>query len=363
MPVASERSDTAARGTLPAAQDSDSHPAAPVINPFTVQMLPLKSEVVDPPRKAAIEAVYAALVDGLRAVPGLKLVGPATDGSEAPVAANYRLTLEGGAVTVSAAGRGDYFVGMQAEQIRPDGRTASSHHFSLEGETAPGCASPASMDALASDSSCRDPVGVATGLLDSLRKGVFPPDPQLQRGLQARLADQALDPGARLRALLDLRMLAGASATNVREAMAPILRDPAVVRAAIQLASTTPDPAARAQVWYSLRGSRDPELVRPLMAALRTDTDDDTRVQALTTLAADFATDPQVRVALETAAAAESDPLVRALAQRALGAESGWTAYVLASLKDAGRPPMERIEALFHAYVREAATSQRSSLI
>jgi hypothetical protein len=42
--------------------------------------------------------------------------------------------------------------------------------------------------------------------------------------------------------------------------------------------------------------------------------------------------------------------MVRALAGRALGAESAWTEYVLTSLKDTGRSPVERIEAFFHAY-------------
>ncbi len=342
--------DTATTQALPEIQRKEPQPVAPGINPFTVQMLPVKSDVEDAARKAAIEAVHAALVDGLRAVPGLKLLEPATPGSEAPVSANYSLALEGKAAYASATFKGDFSVNLVAQRLAPDGRMLGNFYTGTAGEIAPGCATPASMDLLASDSSCADPAGVAGRLLATLRKMVFPPDPQLQRQLQARLVDQALGADERLRALVDLGSLGRASGAIVRDAFPAGLREPAMVRAAIQLASTTQDPAVRAQVWYTLRGSGDPELVRPLVTALHTDADDDTRVQALATLSADFAAEPRAQAALETAARGDSDPLVRALAQRALGAESVWTEYVLASLEDAGRSPVERVEALFYAY-------------
>jgi hypothetical protein len=106
----------------------------------------------------------------------------------------------------------------------------------------------------------------------------------------------------------------------------------------------------RAQIWYLLRGSGDPALLRPLVMALGSDADEDTRVQALGTLAADFAADPQARAALETASVGDPDPFVRVLAQRALGAESAFTQFVMTSLQDTGRSPPERVKAFFHAY-------------
>lgn len=354
MPAAPLAADpaTVARDTQPQPQV-----IAPSITPFTVQVLPLKNDVVDMPRKVAIDAVYAAFVDGLRAVPGLTLVGPPKDGTPvvterdgfgAPLSTNYRLTLEGGVARGSAAGA--YFVEVAAERAGRDGRKAGALYWTSAGEVAPGCASPTSIDVLAGDKRCADPAGVAAELIATLRKTVFPPDPQLQQRVQARLVDHALAPEERLRALADLASFGFASGTNARNTFPPALRDPAVIRAAIQLGSTAPEPATRAQVWYTLRGSRDPELVSPLVAALRADTDEDTRLQALGTLAADLATDPQVRLALEAAAARDSDSMVRALAGRALGAEAGWTEYVLGSLKDTARSPVERIKALFHAY-------------
>lgn len=342
--------DTSATDAVPTVEEGEPQPAVPAVPPFTVQMLPLKSDVDDPPRKTAIETVYATFVDGLRAVPGLTLVEPARSGSEARALPNFILTLEGSALPASAGAKDDFFVGMVAKLSGSDGRMAGEIHTGMGGKIAPGCASPASMDVLASTSSCADPVDVAGGLLAMLRKSVFPPDPQLQWRLQARLVDQALNAEVRLGALLDLQSLGKASVTSGRDEFPPNLRDPAVVRAAIQLAAVTSDPAARAQVWYTLRGSGDPVLLRPLTMALGTDPDDDTRVQALTTLTADFATDPQAHAALETASVRDLNPMVRALAQRALGGESGWTEYVLASLKDTGRSPTKRVEALFYAY-------------
>lgn len=327
--------------------DREPQAVAPAIKSFAVQMMPLESDVIDTPRKAAIEAVYATFIDGLRSVPGATLMDPASVGSAAPGSPDYRLTLRASAVTASPAAKGDFVMEVEAQRLGPGGRQSGVFFTGMTGEIAPGCATPASMDVLVSQASCADSAGVAAGLLAALRKMVFPPDPQLQQRLQARLADQVLDPAQRLRALEDLGLFGRSFGSKE---LGPALRDPAVIRAAIQLASTTPDPAARAQVWYTLRGSRDPELVRPLVAALRTDGDDDARLQALATLEADFATDPQVRVALETAATRDSNPMVRALAGRALGAESGWTEYVLASLKDTARSPVDRIEALFYAY-------------
>jgi hypothetical protein len=325
-------------------------PAAPAVRPFTVQVLPLKTDVSDPPRKAAIEAVYVAFVDGLRAVPGLTLVEPAGDGSETPVRPDYRITLEGNVLPASPTVKSDFTVRMAAEHRGPGAQVLGRFHSGMSGELAPGCVSPPSMDPLRSRRSCTDTMGVATGLVATLRKLVFPPDPQLRSRLQARLLDQKQDAGERLQALEDLSMFGRASGTNGRDELSASMRDPAVVRAAVQLASTAPDPAARAQIWYMLRGSRDPGLLAPLVTALQNDADDDTRLQALGTLEADFAADPRTRSAFEAVARGDADPMLRALAQRALGSTSAWTDHVLASLKDAGRSPVDRVRALFHAY-------------
>lgn len=334
-----------------------SAPAASAVKPFSVQLLPLKNDVADGAEKAAINATYAAVIEGLRTIPGLKLavLGPDEVPAEQQrdrlgvvLGADFRISLEG-QMPPSLADAGKYSLYMIAERAGPDGRLAGVIHTDGAGQLAPGCVTPAYSDWMSVDSTCPDPAGVAAGLLGTLSRAMFPLNPQLQQRLQARLSDQSLEPAVRLGALVDLSLL-GRSSFGPGNEVSEALRDPGVVRAAIQLATSAREPEIRAQVWYMLRGSRDPALVQPLTVALSTDPDEDTRVQALETLAADFAADASARVALEAAAAREPHPMVRALAARALQGESKWTEYVLASLKDKARPSTDRLEALMHAY-------------
>src|SRR5690606_25145347 len=69
---------------------------------FTVQVLPLQGDVIDAPLKEVIAEAYATFVDGLRSVPGLKLLELATDGNEAQVSPDFRISLEGQAVLASS---------------------------------------------------------------------------------------------------------------------------------------------------------------------------------------------------------------------------------------------------------------------
>ena len=100
-----------------------------------------------------------------------------------------------------------------------------------------------------------------------------------------------------------------------------------------------------------MRGSRNQELLEPVIASLRRDLDGEVRLQAVALLQQDFANDQQAREALEMVMLEESRPLVRALAQRAVKGEVAWKEYIVASLKDAGRSDTERMEAfMYHAY-------------
>lgn len=129
------------------------------------------------------------------------------------------------------------------------------------------------------------------------------------------------------------------------------MRDPAVLRAAVDLGTTAADPLQRARVWSLLRGVSNAELARPLLTALRQDNDGDVRLAALGALVAGFREDERFQPALETAAQRDARPLVRALARRVLdgaAGEAAWRDYMTDSLKDAKRPAVERIEALFY---------------
>lgn len=340
----------AAAGSGPQSVEEEAGPAEAAVKPFAVRVLPLQNDAKDAAGRDAIASLYAALLDRLRAVPGLTLLEPDQAGSTPEAQPDYRITIRG-----DGLGAGDQFRGtMQAETMKPDGTVRGNFVGTYTGDAAPHCRSTLPLSALsASTPSCADPPGVAAGLVGRLRTMVFPPDPSVRRQLQVQLLNRSLDARQRLQALADLAVLGsarfsvGAGSTAGLEA----LRDPAVVRGAIDLAATAVDPLQRAQIWATLRGVGNAELLRPLLAALRHDADGDVRLAALGTLAADFRGDERVQQALEAAARLDARPLVRALSQRALGgagAETGWLDYITASLKDLHRSAVERIEALFY---------------
>jgi hypothetical protein len=184
--------------------------------------------------------------------------------------------------------------------------------------------------------------------VDRMRKSFFPPDPAMRLQLQATLLDAKLRPDERLRALSDLAMR-----FTETPGTANALKDPAVVRGAIDLATSTSDPAQRAQIWRTMRGVRNPDLIQPLLAAAGQDVDANARQEAVVTLAADFVEEASVHTALEAIAREDTRPLVRALAQRGLSGEAFWKEYVSGSLMDEGRSDADRVEAfMYHVIVR-----------
>jgi hypothetical protein len=276
------------------------------------------------------------------------LLEPQDAGSAAWVQPDYRIKL----VNHGRASTGNQFRGeMQAETLGSDGTLRGTLHGSYVSDATPRCATTSPANAMdAAIAVCADPRGVAASLVSRLRTMVFPPDPSVRRGLQARLLNLSLDAGQRLQALSELASMGrgvpdGARGTAALEA----LRDPAVVRGAVDLGTTAADPMHRTQVWVTMLGVGNVELVRPLLRALRQDGDGEVRLAALGTLAADFREDARVRQAFEMAAQRDARSLIRALAQRALGgsgAELAWRNHVIASLEDTRRPTVERIEAL-----------------
>src|SRR5690606_28535166 len=181
-------------------------------------------------------------------------------------------------------------------------------------------------------SSC--PKGLASYVSSSLRKRLFPPDPEQLLQLQNQALNASLESPKRLEALAELAETKGGGA----------LREAGMVRAAINLISTSADAILKAQVWTLMKGIRHPDLMALLAATMRNEFDGEVRLQAVTRLQEDFASDPAAREVLESVAREDSRPLVRAVAQRALGGEADWNQYVLTSVKDASKTDMERIE-------------------
>ncbi|HTQ36909.1 MAG TPA: HEAT repeat domain-containing protein [Steroidobacteraceae bacterium] len=322
---------------------------APPVKPFTVRVLPLQNEAADTMSRSAVASMYAAFLDHLRVVPGATLLEADTAGNAPDGPADFRITIRTvkGKTTKGAGQAGKFDVELQADTLRPDGTLRSGFYTSSTGEVAASCGVDLS--------SCANPEGVAVGFVRVLRNAVFPPDPALRRQLQTRLLDRSLGVLQRLRALSDLALLGRSYSVNTNGsapgAPAAALRDPVVVRGAVDLAAAATDPAMRAQIWATLQGVGSAELIQPLLDALRQDSDGEVRLAALGALVASFGDDPRVHAALETTAQLDAWPLLRALAQRALGganAAAAWGQYIQSSLEDTSRPAIERIEALFH---------------
>src|SRR5690606_5084224 len=110
----------------------------------------------------------------------------------------------------------------------------------------------------------------AARIAESLRDGLFPPDPSSLRALQARVSNPVATAEERLSALQSL--------TNMHERTAIDGRTEDVVLAAIDIASqATTDSALRARVWRLMRGVDHVRLVQPLVDALRYDPDERVR--------------------------------------------------------------------------------------
>lgn len=332
-------------GPQPAEAVAPEEVAAP-LPPFTAQVMPLVNEATEPSAIAALQSLHASFVERLRAVPGLTLLQQDQAGAS-QVRPDFRITLHG-----RETGKVGSFGGsIQTDTLNPDGTPRSNSYMSFSGDVAPPCAGTRPADTTDADAGdCRDPRGVGVDLVMQLRVMAFPSDPSLRKSLQARLANRSMDARLRLRALSDLDSLgrfrfAGNAAPN------EALRDPAVVRAAIDLATTAADPVQRARVWSLLRGVGNAELAPPLLAALRQDRDGEVRLAALGTLVAGFREDEGFHQALEAAAQRDAQPLIRALARRVLdgaAGEAAWRDYIADSLQDASRSSLERIEALFY---------------
>ncbi len=335
--VTAEVVDTsAAKVAAPAPEPVKEKPApkevVAQVKPFTVRVLPLQNQATDA-AKPAVELFYARLLDELRAVPGLTLIAPDTP-------PDYELTVRGSGPVLGTKFAVSIAVGRSAGMVNSV-MVNSVSTSSTTGDIVSACAGAAPQPA---NPPCADAASLAASTVYSLRTRTFPPDPSLRQQLQAQLLDKALDPAQRFKALSDLgglRRPSPGERTN-----GPM--DPAAVQGAIKLVADARDPALRAQIWYTLRGVRDPELVGPLVASLQQDPDGEVRLQVLGILAADFADDARTRSAFEIAAREETRPLVRALAQRNLSGDATWKQYMVSSLKDTNRPIAERVEAFMY---------------
>jgi hypothetical protein len=297
MPMDEAAGQTPAVATgIPAAIRAEAPPAAAAV-PFTVRVLPLRNEATDAARAAAVESFHQAVLQQLRAIPGLTLLPEtAAQGDEDPPA-EYVLTVSGG----DASARNEYSVAVMLDaQPVPGGGYSARMASAYSGEMNRACADPRP----AALSDCRDPASLADRAVSLLRTRVFPPDPLLRQQIEARLHDPSQSPDARFQALTELAGLRQPALHQSAGPAAGVLGDSSVIQSAISLAAVSPDPRQRAEIWRAMRGVGNAALLQPLVEASRLDPDPMVRAHAAATLAADFADSPTTR-----AAALRSSPL------------------------------------------------------
>ena len=130
--------------------------------------------------------------------------------------------------------------------------------------------------------------------------------------------------------------------------------DSDVIAAAAALATTSADVQVRESIWAVLRGTRDKQVVQPLLKTLASDPEPGIRMQAAFSLRP-FLNEPGVRDALLRAAAEDPDSLpavpccidtVREAAERAAVPDSGFREWVRGKLYDEGLQVRSRLRQL-----------------
>jgi hypothetical protein len=296
---------------------------------FTVRVRSLQNNATNSAARRAVETFHAALLDDLRAVPGLVLVTHETAGFAPDTPTDFRLTLTGSDLPIDR-----FLVKLDAESVA----RRLTLPIRLSGDIAPECAGTGAPD-------CADPVTVAGSVLQLLRKNFFPANSVARQELLARVLDPSLSATDRLNALMDMSLQSLQDGDRVdREESTRQAQQ--IVRSLADLGATASDPGDRAQVWRAVRYRPNTGLIPPLVDALRRDRDEKVRVEAATTLATDYAAEPQAHAALEAAAQEDPVPIVRALARRGVLGEAAWTEYVVSSLKDTSLTASARMEAL-----------------
>lgn len=304
---------------------------------FSVRLSTLPNDTLNAADKSNFNIFRTAVIDELHRAPGLILV--LTEASTSVQAVEFEITL------TADVRNGELIAHLDAGKSGPNS-VAVPFRIGLGQGCAPTCVDVAS-------------TGANVGR--KLAELMTPPATAVQSAFLKELQDGSLTPEQRLEALrnLDRRGLSVIRTGGLRtDPSGDSLRDPAIIRAVIDLVSVAPNPEQRAEIWKKMRSIRSPALIDPLARAAQLDPDITVRTEAVTTLVADYARDPRSRAALELIARTDSHSLLRAMARRGLLGEAGWKSYVLSSLEDTTLPDAQRLEAfLFH--VRNAEESSK----
>jgi flagellar basal body-associated protein FliL len=286
---------------------------------YTVLVLPLQFEVDDPAVQFRVNEYYDALLDQLRKVPGLALV---RDGAQATGTkpADFRITvggtndLNGKPVEDRAAGRMTVALETWTGSAFGDSVATGRDVRSLDADNCP--ASPGAAF------NCGPAAAAALDAGVALRRKL----PRIPTPVQA-----ACNQSTR-------QVIAQNRSADTAADISPI-------RLLLERLAGTQAPTARASTWSILRNQLRPELVTPLVAALRDATDDALRKELVTLLDVGYADSPAAREALADVAASGPDTLMRHVAERAVSDNWLWLNYAVTGVRDTSKSTAQRLEA------------------
>jgi beta-lactamase regulating signal transducer with metallopeptidase domain len=326
-------------------------------SPFTLRVAgyrasPPPSGGADAAVRARLERYYAVLVEKLGAVPGLKLITEAAPGLPD---VSYEISM----------GLGADWQGVVTEATSVQSPSVRKVLSTTLDASVLGIVLPAeARDAMPVDDPDRD----MNRFVERMRLELFPADRTLVDQKLFELRDPELSPFLRAQALSQLMKLdslydsSGARMDSFGGRVMTYRPDPALLRAATEVAMTDKDPEVRSRLWSTLSGLAptspypiDPAvLAAPAGRALASETDLHMQL-LLVRILSRIAADPEARAALESAASNSADndrpELVRMAARRVLDGGAGWNDYFLERLRDPRVPDAERVELIQHAYL------------
>lgn len=188
---------------------------------------------------------------------------------------------------------------------------------------------------------------------------LFPRDPVLLDKLMSELLDPQLESTQRRMALNDL-ISADSRRDSFGNGLPPqVYRpDPAMLRAATEVATTASDAALRLNIWYRLSGIGIPRidpavLVAPAERALGSESDQRVQLALVSILSIDLKNE-RARAALNSVAVGELESdrpeLVRMAARRVLNDNADWSDYFVSKLGDPRVTDAERVDLINYVY-------------
>ncbi len=323
----------AARGTPPSDGPTVEEPcaaanAAPAAASYLVLAEPLRFEMDGAAIRPWLQQYYDAVLDQLRNVPGVELVGTRKE-AVADKPADFRITVSLiGPTTVG----------------QPGDTTDWRLSLQLEAWTGTAYGKPVSM---------LRPVGKETSSCPTGSATIFNCGPAGTAAFDVHLlTGNPVNPG---KSTQIARFPTPAQVACHRESQKLSAQraqpDPAISMSAMRLAldrlAVTTEPERRRGMFSLLRNIALPEHIPLLASAWRKSTDEAFRKEVVTLLAVKFADDPAAREALAAVAAGSPDALVRHVAERALSGDGPWRDYAVARVRDTSLPAARRLEAWY----------------